>query len=107
MLLLDRAGWHSAGNLAVPKNIGLMFPPPAGARAEPGGNVWQYPRANWLLNHVPDSCEAIIHVACDARNRLTKQPGTFTSSPCASGPTQVEHDDRWKSIVINAHHKVS
>ena len=79
VLLLDRAGWHTTGRLAVPKNISLVFLPPRAPELNPVENIWQYLRANWLSNRVFDSYDAIIDAACDAWNRLTKQPGTITS----------------------------
>ncbi len=45
----------------------------------PVENVWQYLQANWLSNRVFDTYEAIIEAACEAWNRLTKQPDTITS----------------------------
>ena len=79
VLLLDRAGWHTTGHLAVPKNISLVFLPPRAPELNPVENIWQYMRANWLSNRVFDSYEAIIDAACDAWTRLIKQPGTITS----------------------------
>ena len=79
VLLLDRAGWHTTGRLAVPKNISLVFLPSRAPELNPVENIWQYLRANWLSNRVFDSYEAIIDAACDAWNRLTKQPGTIMS----------------------------
>ena len=79
VLLLDRAGWHTTGHLAVPKNISLVFLPSRAPELNPVENIWQYLRANWLSNRVFDSYDAIIDAACDAWNRLIKQPGTITS----------------------------
>jgi hypothetical protein len=39
----------------------------------------QYLRANWLSNRVFDTYGDIIDAACDAWNRLVKQPRTITS----------------------------
>jgi len=50
VLLLDRAGWHTTGNLAVPKNITLIFLPSRAPELNPVENIWQYLRLNWLSN---------------------------------------------------------
>jgi transposase len=79
VLLLDRAGWHTTGELAVPKNLTLIFLPSRAPELNPVENIWQYLRANWLSNRVFDSYEAIIDAACEAWNRLIAQPQTITS----------------------------
>ena len=79
VLLLDRAGWHTTGRLVVPKNISLVFLPPRAPELNPVENIWQYLRANWLSNRVFNSYKVIIDAACEAWNRLTKQPGTIMS----------------------------
>ena len=66
VLLLDRAGWHTTGRLAVPKNITLIFLPSRAPELNPVENVWQYLRANWLSNRVFDTYEEIIDAACQA-----------------------------------------
>jgi transposase len=79
VLLLDRAGWHTTGELAVPKNLTLIFLPSRAPELNPVENIWQFLRANWLSNRVFDTYDAIIDAACDAWNRLITQPKTITS----------------------------
>jgi transposase len=79
VLLLDRAGWHTTGNLNVPKNITLIFLPSRSPELNPVEQIWQYIRANWLSNRVFDTYDEIIDAACDAWNRLVAQPHTITS----------------------------
>jgi len=64
VLLLDRAGWHTTLNLAVPENLTLIFLPSRSPELNPVENVWQYLRANWLSNRVFDSYDAIVDAAC-------------------------------------------
>ncbi len=78
-LLLDRAGWHTTGALAVPKNITLILLPSRAPELNPVENIWQYLRQNWLSNRVFETYEDIIEAACDAWQRLMAQPGTITS----------------------------
>ena len=73
MLLLDRAGWHTTGNLDVPQNITPIFLPSRAPELNPVENVWQYLRSNWLSNRVFDTYDAIIDAACEAWQKLIAQ----------------------------------
>ena len=79
VLLLDRAGWHTTPDLDVPENLTLIFLPSRSPELNPVENIWQYLRQNWLSNLVFDSYEAVIDAACEAWNKLIKQPRTITS----------------------------
>jgi len=79
VLLLDRAGWHTTGSLAIPKNMTLVFLPSRAPELNPVENVWQYLRQNWLSNRVFDTYEAIVDAACEAWRKLLAQPDTITS----------------------------
>ena len=63
VLLLDRAGWHTTGDLDVPENITPIFLPSRAPELNPVENVWQYLRSNWLSNRVFDTYDAIIDAA--------------------------------------------
>lgn len=52
VLLLDQAGWHLSGKLAVPANITLLPLPPKCPELNPVENVWQFMRDNWLSNRI-------------------------------------------------------
>ena len=79
VVLLDRAGWHTTGNLKVPRNLTLIFLPSRAPELNPVENVCQYLRSNWLSNCVFEDHDAIIDAACEAWNRLIDQPQTITS----------------------------
>ena len=79
VLLLDRAGWHTTGNLRLPKNITLIFLPSRSPELNPVEQVWQYLRANFLSNRVFETFSDIIDAACDAWNKLIATPDTITS----------------------------
>ena len=79
VLLLDRAGWHTTGNLSVPKNITLIFLPSRAPELNPVEQIWQYIRGNWLSNRIFDTYDDIIDAACDAWNRLIAEPNTITA----------------------------
>ena len=55
VLLLDRAGWHTTGNLVVPRNITLVFLPSRAPELNPVENVWQYLRHKMALKPRPSS----------------------------------------------------
>ena len=79
VLLLDRAGWHTTGNLLVPKNVTLIFLPSRAPELNPVENIWQYLRQTWLSARVFDTNEAVVEAACEAWNKLLAQPATITS----------------------------
>jgi hypothetical protein len=79
VLLLDRAGWHTTGQLTVPQNLTLIFLPSRAPELNPVETIWQYLRSNWLSNRVFESYEAIIDAACEAWRNLLTQPETITS----------------------------
>ncbi len=79
VLLLDRAGWHTTGALAVPANITLMFLPPRSPELNPAENIWQYLRQNHLSNRVFATYDDILEAACQAWNRLIDKPSKITS----------------------------
>jgi transposase len=66
VLLLDRAGWHTTGELDVPENITPIFLPSRAPELNPVENVWQDLRQNWLSNIVFENYHAIIDAACAA-----------------------------------------
>ena len=80
VLLLDRAGWHTCGQLVVPKTLTLIFLPSRAPELNPVETVWQFLRSTWLSNRVFASYEAILEAACEAWRNLLAQPRTITSS---------------------------
>jgi hypothetical protein len=79
VLILDRAGWHTTANLAMPVNITPILLPSRAPELNPVENIWQYMRANWLSNRVFETYDAIIDAAWKAWRKLTDQPETITS----------------------------
>lgn len=79
VLLLDRAGWHTTGNLRWPTNITPILLPSRSPELNPVEQVWQFLRANFLSNRVLDTYIDIIEAACDAWRNLIAQPNTITS----------------------------
>ena len=79
VILMDRAGWHTTGNLVVPKNITIILLPSKSPELNPVENIWQYMRQNWLSNRIFEDYNAIIDTGCEAWNKLLAQPETIKS----------------------------
>mgnify|MGYP000111700663 FL=1 len=79
LLILDRAGWHITGKLAVPHNITLLPLPPKAPELNPVENIWQFLRDNWLSNRIFTSYEQIVELCCEAWNKLIEQPWKIMS----------------------------
>src|ERR1700712_4204949 len=79
VLMLDGAGWHTAGDLVVPDNITLLPLPPRAPELNPVENVWQYLRQNWLGNRGFASYDDIVAQWCRAWNNLTERPWKIMS----------------------------
>jgi transposase len=79
VLLLDQAGWHLSGDVAVPDNITLLPLPPKCPELNVMENVWQFMRDNWLSNRVFRDHDDIVGHCCHAWNRLVDQPGRIMS----------------------------
>lgn len=78
-LLLDGAGWHIAGALAVPANVSLVFLPPYAPELNPVERVWLHLRERFLSLRLFADLDDIIDGCCDAWNRLTAEPGRVAS----------------------------
>ena len=77
VVLMDRAGWHTADSLKLPDNISIMLLPPRSPELNPVENIWQYLRKNYLSNRIFGDYDAIIDAGCDAWNQLIAQPQTI------------------------------
>jgi len=87
VLILDKAGWHTTGKLAVPANITLVFLPPASPELNPAENIWQYLRQTWLSNRVFESYEAICGACCQVWTKLTAETGRIRTIATRSWAT--------------------
>ena len=73
-VLMDQAGWHMSGKLAVPANISIIALPAKCPELNPVENIWQFMRDNWLSNRVFTSHDNIVDHCCEAWNKLIDQP---------------------------------
>jgi transposase len=63
LLVLDRAGWHTAGKLAVPEGIHLEFLPPRSPELMPAERLWPLANeavANRLFEDLDGLEEALV-----------------------------------------------
>lgn len=79
LLMLDQAGWHTTGKLALPANITLLHLPPRSPELNPTENVWQYLRQTWLSNRVFEGYNDICDACCEAWNKLIAEAGRIAS----------------------------
>ena len=79
VLVLDRAGWHMAGNLVVPTNLTLLHLPSKSPELNPVEKVWQFLRDRHLSHRVLADYEAVVDAACKAWNALVAEPGRIAS----------------------------
>ena len=79
VLLMDRAGWHTTGELDMPDNLIALLLPPRSPELNPVENVWQYLRQTYLSNRVFADYDAIVEACCQAWNSLIDMPWTIMS----------------------------
>src|SRR5947208_3574319 len=79
VVVLDRAGWHGAGDLVVPENLTLLPLPSYSPELNPVENVWEYLRQNKLSHRVWEGYDAIVATCCEAWNWLVAAPDRLAS----------------------------
>ena len=79
ILIVDQAGWHTTGKLAIPPNITLLLLPPRSPELNPVENIWQFLGDNWLSNRIFKSYDDIVALCCEAWNKLIEQPWKIMS----------------------------
>jgi transposase len=79
VVILDRAGWHTAKALAIPTTITPVFPPPYSPELNAIEQVWLYLRERFLSHRLRSSYDDILDACCAAWNRLRTEPGRIRS----------------------------
>src|SRR5215831_11663087 len=79
IVLMDKAGWHTAGELRVPENLSLVFLPPYSPELNPIERLWLHLRDNRLSHRVFQTTEGIIDSCCEAWNWLLAETGRIRS----------------------------
>lgn len=73
VLTLDGAGWHTSGDLDVPRNLTLFRLPPYSPELNPVERVWLYLRERYLSHRLHRDYEAVLDAACRAWRQLTTE----------------------------------
>ncbi len=71
VMVLDRAGWHTAKRLVTPSNVTLIWLPPYSPEINPVERVWLYLREKHWSHRLLDTGDAIVDALCRAWNALT------------------------------------
>ena len=79
LLVLDRAGWHTAAGLRVPPNVTLLHLPPYSPELNPVEKVWQFLRDRHLSHRVFPTVDAVVDACCTAWRSLLAEPGRVRS----------------------------
>ena len=79
VVVLDRAGWHGAGDLTVPEDLTLLPLPSCAPESNPVENVREYLRQNKLSHRVRESHDAIVATCREAWNWLVAAPDRLAS----------------------------
>lgn len=73
ILVLDRAGWHTAKDLQVPANITLLHLPPYGPEIKPAERVGAYLKSHYLSNRAYSDYDDLFNASGHAWNQLTPE----------------------------------
>ena len=87
IMILDKAGWHTARRLVWPSTITPLHLPPYSPELNAIERVWLYLKERFLSHRVFPNSAAIVDACCDAWNALIAEPGrirSLTASPWAS-----------------------
>src|ERR1700730_10782635 len=79
IVLMDKAGWHTSGDLVVPENLSLVFLPPYSPELNPIERLWLHLRDNRLSHCVFQTTDEIVDTCCEAWNWLLGQTGRIRS----------------------------
>jgi hypothetical protein len=79
VVLMDRAGWHIAKNLAIPANLTPRFLPPYSPELNAIERVWLYLRERFLSHRLWPGYDDILDACCAAWNALLAETGRIRS----------------------------
>jgi transposase len=70
LVIMDRAGWHIAGELIVPDNLTPVFLPPYSPELNAIERVWLFLRERFLSHRLFRTYRDILDACCRAWNAL-------------------------------------
>ena len=74
VLILDKAGWHTAANLNIPENITLHRLPPYRPELNPVEHLWDELREKWFRNKYFASLDAVEDQLAEGLKFLIEHP---------------------------------
>jgi hypothetical protein len=74
VMVMDQAGWHIAGALAVPANMRVVFLPPYSPELNPAEHLWEALREDWFANTVFINLDAVEDTLHDGLVSLEADP---------------------------------
>jgi transposase len=74
VMVLDRAGWHTAAALRVPANVTLAHLPPKSPELNPVENLWHYLRSHYWSNRLYATWQDLKAAAVEAWRRVCLVP---------------------------------
>lgn len=72
ILACDGAAWHKANGLIIPKNIRILYLPPATPEMNPIEQIWTWLRRHGFRNEVFATLEKVVDRLCDTIRSLSK-----------------------------------
>jgi hypothetical protein len=84
IVLMDKAGWHTSGDLVVPENLSLVFLPPYSPELNPIERLWLHLRDNRLSRCVFQTTGEIVSLVVMLGIGCSVKPDGF--DPCAPTP---------------------
>jgi transposase len=79
LLIMDRAGWHCAGDLVMPENITAVCLPPCSPELNAIERLWLYLKERFLSHRLWPDDDAIVDAVCQAWQRVTNDAGRIKS----------------------------
>ncbi len=79
VLVMDRAGWHTAKRLNWPENITPLHLPPYSPQLNPIERVWLHLRERYLSHRLYENYEEILDACCSAWTALLGDKGRIAS----------------------------
>jgi transposase len=90
VMVLDRAGWHTAKALKVPANLTLLHLPPKSPQLNPVENLWHYLRSHHWSNRLYETWEDLRNAALQAWRYVCLVP-ELLKSVCADTALRANH----------------
>jgi transposase len=76
---IERAGWHTATALRIPKKIRLIPQPPYSPELNPVEHIWEEVWGNWFHNRVFPAWTKVVDTLAEGRRHLAMHPAQVRS----------------------------